>query len=162
MPRLLLLAAACASAAALALVASRTDAAPAPETAPAPRVALDEATGALVRTDLRAAAGARREARVAPSARGLRCPDGSFLPLLNGVDAAPPILRAPEHGPLPPVVAIRIDDAGFEWYEHADGSTTTCRPQRLVDRFGNGSIQVITLHNAGLPADGSISYRNER
>ncbi len=58
---------------------------------------------------------------------GLRCPDGSFLPLLNGVPEAAPIQRLARYGPLPPVVAKRTDAGGDEWYEHADGSLTTTR-----------------------------------
>ncbi len=91
-----------------------------------------------------------------PEGGGILCPDGSYLPLLNGVPSAPGIIRAEEHGPLPPVVEILVDSAGYEWYRHADDSTTTSRPQFVTDANGVRSIQIITIHNAGAPADGSI------
>ena len=55
---------------------------------------------------------------------GIRCPDGSYLPLLNGVPYAPPLLR---DGAMPKVVAKVVDHAGCEWWKHADGSLTTTR-----------------------------------
>lgn len=84
------------------------------------------------------------------------CPDGSRLPSLNGVLDPPAIQRAPEHGPLPPVIATRRDAAGNEWYEHADGSMTTTRMQAVFDARGRAAVQAITIHTTDLPADGSI------
>jgi hypothetical protein len=94
--------------------------------------------------------GCRVEQRVAPVGSGLRCPDGTFLPLLNGVPQAPPITRAPELGPLPPVVAIIVDQRGDRWYEHADGSATTTRFREVI-ADGVSLIDVETVHNARVP-----------
>ncbi len=82
---------------------------------------------------------------------GLRCPDGSFLPLLNGVPHASPIHRSPHDGPLPPVVARRTDADGDDWYEHADGSLTTTR---WVDVEVGGVVRpdVVTSHHAPVDA----------
>jgi hypothetical protein len=131
--------------------------APAPPRATArlPEIAIDP-DGALVRRDTASAVGTRTPGTVTPAARGIRCPDGSFLPLLNGVAAAPALIRSAEHGPLPPVVARVVDAAGFEWYEHADGSLTTSRPQVVHGPNGERTIQIITIHTADAPSDGSI------
>lgn len=100
---------------------------------------------------IRPPAGQRTPTRVPPTTTGIRCPDGTCLPLLNGVASAPAILREPERGPLPPVVARVFDAEGFEWYEHADGSMTTSRPHRIKDQLGRESVQTITLHVARRP-----------
>lgn len=121
------------------------------------RVTVDAAGGGLIRADQIAVAGRRRPATVRAEAHGIRCPDGTHLPLLNGVENAPAIIRAPEHGPLPPVVAIVVDVAGFDWYEHADGSMTTCRPQFVTDADGHRAIQVITVHSAGATANDAVA-----
>ena len=116
---------------------------------PAPvRVEVDQASGSLYRADNRHAAGRRVARAVARTDHGIRCPDGSFLPLLNGVESAPPVMRSDDRGPLAPVVAVVTDADGWDWYEHADGATTTCRPQFIVDAAGNRSVRVLTLHNA--------------
>lgn len=77
---------------------------------------------------------------------GLRCPDGSYLPLLNGVTEAYPINRDVSiHGPLPPVVAKRTDSGGYEWYEHADGTLTTVR-MTPVTKLGVTAEEPVTSH----------------
>ncbi|MEM7201440.1 MAG: hypothetical protein AAF628_14310 [Planctomycetota bacterium] len=80
---------------------------------------------------------------------GIRCPDGSFLPLLNGVPYAPQINRDPRWGPVPPVVAKRTDSGGYEWYEHADGSITTVRwtPTTFM---GEERMEPVTSHDVPL------------
>ncbi len=113
---------------------------------PATSVDLDLEAPQLRRRDRLARANTRTPMRVAPVAHGIRCPDGTFLPLLNGVASAPAIIREPERGPLPAVVAVLVDADGFEWYEHADASVTTSRPQRVTDQHGVSSIQTVTLH----------------
>lgn len=119
-------------------------------------VVVDEQRGALIRADGLGRAGSRTPRSIAatPDGGGLRCPDGRFLPLLNGVDAAPTLLRAPEQGPLPPVVAVLVDADGWDWYEHADGSITTTRPQYVTDGQGRRTVQVVTVHNA--PGSGDL------
>lgn len=84
--------------------------------------------------------------------QGVRCPDGSYLPLLNGVPEAPPITRRPELGGVPPVVAILVDERGDKWYEHADGSATTTR-FRTVLADGVARVDTETVHNARIPSD---------
>jgi hypothetical protein len=114
-------------------------------------VEVDPARGVLVRRDNLHAAGRRTPGDPGFVASGIPLPDGSQLPLLNGVASAPPVLRSPERGPLPPVVAVVVDRDGWDWYEHADGSLTTCRPQEIVRDDGRREIRVLTLHNAPDP-----------
>ena len=78
---------------------------------------------------------------------GLRCPDGSFLPLLNGVPYAYPLKRNVDDGPLPPVVAKITDSGGYEWYEHADGSHTTTRWTPMTMPDGTTRMEVVTSHH---------------
>ncbi len=78
---------------------------------------------------------------------GVLCPDGTFLPLLNGVPNAPgSVSRGAEDGPLPPVVAKRTDADGGEWYEHADGSLTTTRWRTSTGPDGIPRQIVATSH----------------
>ncbi len=83
---------------------------------------------------------------------GVRCPDGSYLPLLNGVPYAGAISRARAAGPLPPVVAKTADQHGVEWYVHADGSRTTTQ-WATIDVEGQPRREVLTQHVAPLPED---------
>lgn len=77
---------------------------------------------------------------------GIRCPDGSFLPLLNGVPHAGALGRDSDlSGPLPPVVAKRTEMDGTEWWIHADGSATTTRWTTL-SRNGVESKAVVVDH----------------
>jgi len=87
--------------------------------------------------------------RVPRTTAGVRCPDGSYLPLLNGVPAAPPIRRSARLGPVPPVVAKIVDETGVEWYEHADGSVTTTRFREVI-ADGVRVPNVETVHSAAL------------
>jgi hypothetical protein len=82
---------------------------------------------------------------------GIPCPDGSFLPFLNGMTWAPTVHRDLAYGPMPPVVAIQVDDAGIEWWEHADGSTTTCHYHE-VTAFGKSYFDPVTRHGLPKPA----------
>ncbi|MBK8975631.1 MAG: hypothetical protein IPM29_06870 [Planctomycetes bacterium] len=111
-------------------------------------IEVDPTDGRLIRADNRWRAGERRSVTVAPVDAGIRCPDGTCLPLLNGVDSAPAMIRAEEAGPLAPVVAIVTDADGWDWYVHADDSLTTSRPQLVDDQSGQRQLQVVTLHHA--------------
>jgi hypothetical protein len=72
--------------------------------------------------------GTHIEFAAAPTAAaGIPLPGGAFLPALNGVATSGAIERPAEHGPVPPVIGLTIDESGFEWYEHQDGSLTTSR-----------------------------------
>ncbi len=83
--------------------------------------------------------------------QGIPCPDGSFLPFLNGMTWAPPLQRDPGLGPVPPVVAIQVDDAGIEWWEHADGSVTTCHYHEIT-ALGQKYFDPVTRHGAAKPS----------
>jgi hypothetical protein len=89
---------------------------------------------------------------------GLRCPDGTFLPLLNGVPEAYPLKRAARFGPMPPVVAKVTDSGGYEWYEHADGSLTTTR-WTPSEYMGKPGMTVVTSHN--VPQDPRTTGRSK-
>lgn len=83
---------------------------------------------------------------------GIKCPDGSYLPVLNGVpeELVWPLGRSAEDGPLPPVIGLVTDRDGIRWYEHADGSATTTQwgPARLED--GTKTQVVVTRHFAAV------------
>ncbi|MBK8975379.1 MAG: hypothetical protein IPM29_05600 [Planctomycetes bacterium] len=88
--------------------------------------------------------------------RGIQCPDGSFLPLLNGVPWAKPLSRSIEAGPLPPVVEVVEDIGGDQWYRHADGSFTTCRWMPISFQSGDGLVEVmdvVTTHMEMVPGE---------
>ena len=92
---------------------------------------------------------------------GIPLPDGSFLPLLNGMTYAPMLQRDARYGPLPRVVAINVDGDGYEWYEHADGSTTSSKYQEVLIRGGEvrywdpATYHGVPDHNeTGMPAQG--------
>lgn len=83
---------------------------------------------------------------------GIPMPDGSFLPLLNGVPHAEPASRnTSASGPLPPVVAKFADREGSEWWEHADGSTTTTRWVEVTHADGRVAQMVVTDHLSPIP-----------
>jgi hypothetical protein len=62
-------------------------------------------------------------------AGGLRLPDGTSLPPLNGAIDPPPMVWS-DDTPFSPVVGVQHDPGGCDWYVHADGSrsTTVSRP----------------------------------
>ena len=82
---------------------------------------------------------------------GIPCTDGTFLPFLNGMTWAPAIHRDPAYGPVPPPVAILVDADGVEWWEHADGSTTTCH-YIGVTAHGESYFDPTTRHSLPKPA----------
>lgn len=93
--------------------------------------------------------------------RGIDCGGGRFLPLLNGMETAPPLNRELSLGPVPPVVAKIVDDTGIEWYEHADGSATTTRWQNVSVRdWEKGGMRSYwdpaTVHGMAVSGDRTI------
>ncbi len=82
---------------------------------------------------------------------GIPMPDGSFLPLLNGMTQAPPINRSSSLGDPGPIVAKTVDSAGFEWWIHADGSTTTSKYKEVVLQDGTRYWDPASLHTAPQP-----------
>jgi hypothetical protein len=87
---------------------------------------------------------------------GIRCPDGSFLPLLNGVPSAPAIKRDRSLGPVPPVRYLYTDEAGYQWYWHEDGSTTTSRHIKQWDQHGKESTNIETVHGIKMPEGATL------
>ncbi len=87
---------------------------------------------------------------------GARTPQGTYVPLLNGVPHAPPMQRNSKFGPVPPIVSKIIDHTGQEWWEHADHSTTTTRWTEVKTydpKTGQTTVQrqVETVHGAFVP-----------
>lgn len=68
--------------------------------------------------------------RTRPPAKGaVHFPDGTWLPILNGVENAPPYPGFSREYPYAPVTQIVTDDKGIQWYIHADG--TRSAPQNM-------------------------------
>ena len=82
---------------------------------------------------------------------GILCPDGSYLPLLNGVPYAPGISREAWLGPPGPVVGKKVDQDGIEWWIHQDGSSTTTRFKDTFDGSGKLIPNIETMHAAKMP-----------
>ncbi len=77
--------------------------------------------------------------RVPRARSGIRCPDGTFLPPLNGVspsDPIPPIEREPFMPPIGEIVGRYTDDEGYEWWITEDGSAFTTRWVALTTQDG--------------------------
>lgn len=83
--------------------------------------------------------------------KGVRLPDGSYLPLLNGVPFAAPVKRSEWDGPITPVVGKITDNDGCEWWVHADGSTTTTRYLETTGADGKSFQNTATIHGAKVP-----------
>ena len=116
-----------------------------------PRAGIDVrvVAGRLVRADNLDAAGTRRACRVEPSAHGIEFPDGTRLPLLNGLREAVRIEPQAETACVAPVVAILVDADGWEWYEHADGARTTSRLRaKPVEAGQSARVFPVGLHEA--------------
>ena len=60
-----------------------------------------------------------------PGATSLALPDGTFVPLLNGVREAPAGGWWPADRPWSPIVSKERYADGAEWYVHADGCKST-------------------------------------
>ena len=69
-----------------------------------------------------------------PSEGAVLFPDGTWLPVLNGVENAPPYPGFNRGYPYAPVTQIVTDDKGTQWYVHADGSRSS--PQNM--KYGEG------------------------
>ena len=64
-------------------------------------------------------------------------PDGSWLPLLNGIETAPGPCPWPKEIPYAPVTGILKGEGGILWFGHADGSMSCVqmRPCPLSTRW---------------------------
>lgn len=119
-----------------------------PTPAAAPRPPAEPASVPVLRS---LAPGGRIEVANPRAPSGILCPDGTFLPLLNGVPHAPALSRDPRFGPVPAVVARIADAQGCEYWLHADGSTTTSRWIDYAGPDGRRQRQVVTDHAIAVP-----------
>lgn len=96
--------------------------------------------------------------RIARGDAGILCPDGTFLPPLNGVrasDPIPPIQREPGMPPIGPIVGTFTDDTGAEWWITADGSAFTTRWQEIVLEDGRRA-RVVRLDQSDSGANTAV------
>lgn len=96
-----------------------------------------------------------------PVDHGIPMPDGSFLPLLNGMTQAPPVQRHRRLGPITRVVARMVDSEGFEWWVHADGSATTSKYQQVVLHDGRTYWDPASFHHGPVPASSLMKAPND-
>jgi hypothetical protein len=113
------------------------------------RAAARAATSSRVEPVLRAAEPAPGFVRmpVPRATGGIRCPDGTFLPPLNGVsadDPIPPIQREPYMPQIGPILGRYTDDGGTDWWVTADGSAFTTRWQE-IERGDGSRVRVVRL-----------------
>ena len=83
--------------------------------------------------------------------KGIEISPGLFVPPLNGVHAdenIPPIGRSPRLPPPGPVVAKVISPDGQEYWEHEDGSATSCTYSTIQKPDGTKERIVATQHGA--------------
>ena len=83
--------------------------------------------------------------------KGIEILPGLFVPPLNGVradDDIPPIGRDPRLPPPGPVVAKVISPDGQEYWEHEDGSATSCTYSTIQKPDGTRQRIVATQHGA--------------
>ncbi len=100
--------------------------------------------------------GTRKPVQLPAAGAGIPMGDGSFVPPLNGVtvaDGIPPVRRNRRLPPPGPIVAKIVDGSGQEWWEHADGSQTSCSFASVTDRHGVTRRIVSTQHGAATPRE---------
>jgi len=98
--------------------------------------------------------GRRTALRLPRVESGIAMGDGTFVPPLNGVqvaDGIPPVRRNPRLPSAGPIVAKIVDPSGQEWWEHADGSQTSCSFASVTTRDGVTRQIVSTQHGAVTP-----------
>ncbi|MCA8943704.1 MAG: hypothetical protein KDB80_14170 [Planctomycetes bacterium] len=117
----------------------------------APRV-----VGGEVRTEIAARAedpaspGSFVAMHVPRATAGIECPDGTFLPPLNGVTCADPIPRLqrdPAMAPIGAIVGRFTDDTGVDWWVTEDGSAFTTR-WSWIESAGGERRRVVRLDQA--------------
>jgi hypothetical protein len=82
---------------------------------------------------------ASAHAAPAPAAAAMHYPDGSTMPLLNGV-RDPVTIAWPPGYPFAKVVETVTDDQHRQWYRHADGSWTTTIVDEHDSKRGIGLV----------------------
>lgn len=98
--------------------------------------------------------GSRTPMRLPAVGSGIPLGDGTFVPPLNGVrveDVIPPVRRNRRLPPPGPIVAKIVDLSGQEWWEHEDGSQTSCSFASVTIRGGRAERIVSTQHGAVTP-----------
>ncbi len=93
--------------------------------------------------------GSRIPMRIPFVREGIEVGPGLFVPPLNGVkveDKIPAIGRDPRLPPPGPVVAKVISPDGQEYWEHEDGSYTSCTYSRIQKPDGTEQEIVATQH----------------
>lgn len=81
----------------------------------------------------------------------LKLPDGTSVATLNGAVDAPPL--GDFWGPFPwsPIVGVERNDAGLDWYRHADGSYSTTQMVLRQD-LGRAVAMTRVAHPGPAPA----------
>lgn len=95
--------------------------------------------------------GTRIPMRIPYVREGIEVSPGQFLPPLNGVrleDGIPAIRRDPRMPPPGPVVAKVVGPDGQEYWEHEDGSYTSCTYSQIQTADGTRKEIVATQHGA--------------
>jgi hypothetical protein len=87
----------------------------------------------------------------ATGSRKLELPDGTFVATLNGAIDAPPLARY--WGPFDwsPILGVERNDAGLDWYKHADGSYSTTQMVWRSD-LGRNEAMTRVAHPGPAPA----------
>ena len=101
--------------------------------------------------------GTRAPIRLPRVDAGIPMGEGTFLPPLNGIrveDGIPPVRRDRRLPPPGAVVAKIVDRSGQEWWEHADGSQTSCSRASVTGPDGVAREIVSTQHGAVTPRMG--------
>jgi hypothetical protein len=73
--------------------------------------------------------------------RELLLPDGTYVPTLNGATDAAPLHEYWGPREWSPIVAVERNDAGVDWYRHANGSYSTTE---MVMRSDLGRLAALT------------------
>jgi hypothetical protein len=106
---------------------------------------------ALPKTHRKYPPSSRIPMRVPYVGEGIEVGPGQFLPPLNGVkveDGIPAIRRDPRLPPPGPVVAKVVGPDGQEYWEHEDGSYTSCTYSQIQTADGSTKEIVATQHGA--------------
>jgi len=96
--------------------------------------------------------GSRIPMRIPFVGAGIEVGPGLFLPPLNGVkveDGIPAIGRNPRLPPPGPVVAKVISADGQEYWEHQDGSYTSCTYSQI--RTPEGTKEIVATQHGAIP-----------
>ncbi len=102
------------------------------------------------------APGSFLQQRVARVDAGIPCPDGTFLPPLNGVrpgDPIPAMRREAYMAPLGDVVGMWTDEDGLAWWVFEDGSAVSTR-WVTIDVADGSTVTTVRLDQMDSMGDG--------